>query len=197
MKLKERFYIRYELAKKQFSVLRRLVLKYKILSYATLFFLTLSNLHLRSENNQLALAISDLQVVVKSLEKDNLNVKDNMIIYNRDYEDFPLEYWEKAMIDKKFVAQYFNPKYVQSFGHHFDYDRFKYIGFTDFDIYSKPIAERYFQVDSLVAKNGVPIKTNEFYLDKKGRKKKLRVIKWRKVVAGVKIICGMVLFKEE
>ncbi|APZ46475.1 hypothetical protein BW723_09275 [Polaribacter reichenbachii] len=148
--------------------------KHKIITYASLLFLTVSTYFLRSENQQVKIDYARLQEKSKSLKR-------NMIIFNRNYEDFPLPVWQKVKRGDKFIIQYINPEYVKKFGHIFNNDQYALIGKNNFEIFSKKIAQAYYENDVAVAITGIQIENIEDAIDKFGNIIKLKVIKWRDI----------------
>ena len=63
--------------------------KHKVITYASLLFLTISTYFLRDENQK-------VKIDFAILKERNLNLKQNMIIFNRSYESFPLPVWQKV-----------------------------------------------------------------------------------------------------
>ena len=148
--------------------------KHKIITYCSLLFLTASTYFLRTENQQVKIDYARLQEKSKGL-------KHNMIIFNRNYEDFPLPVWQKVKRGGKFIIQYINPEYVNNFGHTFNYDQYALIGKNNFEIFPKKIAQIYYENDIAVAITGIEVESLEKGLDKFGKILNLKVIKWREI----------------
>jgi len=178
---------------KTFKKLRYFVVKYKIVTYFSLIALTFSNFKLRQDNKDLFTLVTSLKIEVQHLIQENYNVKDNLIIYNRNFESFPLPTWQKLKRGDKYISQYVNPCFMEDFGHLFDYDRFGYIGKTDEEIYPPKIAERIKNSDRRVAKTGKQEIRRESYFNHNGELKRLRVLKWRQIQYKDTLIYGMIL----
>lgn len=148
--------------------------KHKIITYASLLFLTVSTYFLRTENQ-------DVKISFATLKERNLNLKQNMIIFNRTYENFPLPVWQKVKRGGEFIIQYINPEYVNEFGHIFDNDQYALIGKNNFDIFPENIAQLYYENDVAVSRTGAELESIEEFIDKDGKKLKLKVIKWRDI----------------
>ena len=166
-----------KLAIKSKSVLFRvsnLEKKHKIITYASLLFLTVSTYFLRTENQ-------NIKINYASLQEKNINLKHNMVIFNRNYEDFPLPIWQKVKRGEEFITQYINPEYVNKFGHNFNNDQYALIGKNNFAMYPKKIAQIYYENDVAVSITGKDIETVEESVDINGNTIKLKVIKWRDI----------------
>lgn len=161
-------------SKKVLFNVSRLEKKHKIITYCSLLFLTASTYFLRTENQQ-------VKVEYARLEEKSKSLKHNMIIFNRNYEDFPLPVWQKVKRGDKFIIQYINPEYVNQFGHIFKYDQYALIGKNNFDIFPKKLAQTYYENDIAVAITGLKVESLEKAFDKVGNILKLKVIKWREI----------------
>lgn len=148
--------------------------KHKIITYASLLFLTVSTYFLRTENQ-------NIKIDFAMLQERNINLKHNMVIFNRNYEDFPLPVWQKVKRGDKFIMQYVNPVYVSKFGHLFDNDQYALIGKNNFDNFPKTIAQAYYENDVAVSIVGKNIEIIEETIDKEGKVVDLKVIKWRDI----------------
>lgn len=148
--------------------------KHKVITYASLLFLTVSTYFLRTENQK-------VKVEFATLKERNLNLKHNMIIFNRSYEGFPLPVWQKVKRGSEFIVQYINPQYVSDFGHIFNNDQYEVIGKNNFDLFPPKIAQLYYENDIAVSITGDKLESIEEFLDKNGNTIKLKVIKWRDI----------------
>lgn len=148
--------------------------KHKVITYASLLFLTVSTYFLRTENQTIKIDFAALQ------ERSN-NLKQNMIIFNRNYEGFPMPVWQKVKKKDKFIIQYVNPSYLEFFGYDFDYSQYNLMGKSNFDLFPKQIAQQYYENDVAVSVTGKKLETTEYFTDKSGKKLELKVIKWRDV----------------
>lgn len=171
---------------------------HKILTYISLLFLTINLYVLRKSDIKKTIDIENYKNEVKVLKVNFENevkaLKVNLITYNRSFEDFPIPYWEKKKVGNQFVSQYFNPVYVDFFGHEFNYNRYNIIGKNNFQLgYSKDIAQRYYENDVAVAITGDDLYTTEFYKDSLGSVRKIDVLKWRKIIGKDTLVPGMVL----
>lgn len=148
--------------------------KHKIITYASLLFLTVSTYFLRTENQ-------NIKINFATLKEKNLNLKQNMIIFNRNYEDFPLPVWQKVKRGKEFIIQYINPEYVTKFGHIFNNDKYALMGKNNFALFPKKIAQLYYENDVAVSITGKERESIEESIDSNGNIVKLKVIKWRDI----------------
>ena len=148
--------------------------KHKVITYASLLFLTVSTYFLRTENQNVKISYATLQ------ERNN-SLKQNMIIFSRNYESFPLPIWQKVKRGNEFIIQYINPEYVNKFGHNFNNNQYALIGKNNFAIFPKKIAQLYYENDVAVSITGKIRESIEESLDKDGNIIKLRVLKWRDI----------------
>lgn len=148
--------------------------KHKIITYASLLFLTVSTYFLRTENQNIKIDYATMQ------EKNN-SLKHNMVIFNRNFEDFPLPIWQKVKRGDEFIMQYTNPVYVEKFGHIFENDKYAIIGKNNFEIFPKKIAQSYYENDVAVAITGTKRESIVESLDKNGNRINLKVVKWREI----------------
>ncbi|MDD7913462.1 hypothetical protein [Polaribacter ponticola] len=137
-------------------------------------FLTVSTYFLRTENQ-------DIKVDFATLQERNANLKDNMVIFNRSYEDFPLPVWQKVKRGDEFIINYVNPEYLNKFGHNFEEGKYGVIGKNNFDLFPAKIAQLYYENDIAVSVTGAIIETIEESIDKDGNIMKLRIVKWRDI----------------
>ena len=148
--------------------------KHKIITYASLLFLTVSTYFLRTENQ-------NIKVNYATLQERSTNLKHNMVLFNRSYEDFPLPVWQKVKRGDEFIIQYINPEYVTKFGHIFNNDQYALIGKNNFAIFPKKLAKLYYENDVTVSITGKRRESIEESLDKNGNIIKLKVLKWRDI----------------
>lgn len=161
-------------SKKVLFTLSKLEKKHKIITYGSLLFLTLSTYFLRTENQ-------DIKIDYAMLEERNTNLKQNMIIFNRNYENFPLPVWQKVKRGKEFIMQYVNPEYVNQFGHLWNNDQYASIGKNNFELFPKHIAKSYYENDIVVSITGNERESIEEAISKNGNSIQLKVIKWREI----------------
>tara|TARA_R110001606_G_scaffold367726_1_gene523322 strand:- start:1269 stop:1865 length:597 start_codon:yes stop_codon:yes gene_type:complete len=155
--------------------------KFKIFTYFGLIFLTFKTWNINQDYNALNDNYIQLKVEFAKLETFNASLVSNMIIYNRNYEEFPLPVWQKVKRGDEFIIQYINPQYVSDFGHIFNDDQYALVGKNNFDMFPYKIAQQYYNVDLKVANTGIVVDTTEYSLDEKGLPIKLRVLKWRDI----------------
>lgn len=148
--------------------------KHKIVTYASLLFLTISTYFLRSENES-------IKIQYASIEERNISLKKNMLIFNSNYERFPLPVWQKVKRGNKFITQYVNPVYVKLFGLDFEQDKCELIGKTNFDLFPKKIAQKHYENDVAVSILGERLETIEEFEDDAGTRMKIRIVKWRDI----------------
>jgi hypothetical protein len=152
----------------------RLEKKHKIITYASLLFLSISTYFFRSENQ-------NIKINYAMLKEKNANMKYNMIIFNSNYEHLPLPTWQKVKRGKKFIIQYVNPAYVNKFNYLDINDQYAFIGKSNFELFPKNIAQLYYEGDIAVAITGKKRESIENTIDKKGNTFSLKVIKWREI----------------
>lgn len=148
--------------------------KHKIITYASLLFLTASTYFLRTENQNVKIKYATLQERSKGL-------KENMVIFNRNYEGFPLPVWQKVKRGNQFIIQYVNPSYVDDFGHLFSYDTYAHIGKNNFDLFDKKHAQEYYEKDLAVAVSGQELNSVDEFINKEGKVAFFKVVKWRQI----------------
>lgn len=160
--------------KKIFFTFSNLEKKHKIITYFSLLFLTVSTYFLRTENK-------NVKGNYKVLKERNTNLEHNMVLFNRNYEGFPLPVWQKIKQGNQFIIQYVNPEFVNKFGKNFNKDKYAFIGKNNFEMFPEKIAEIYFKNDIEVSNNGKELECDEKAIDANGTLLKLKVIKWRKI----------------
>jgi hypothetical protein len=148
--------------------------KHKIITYFSLLFLTVSTYFLRSENQ-------DVKIEFATIKERNSNLIQNMVIYNRSYESFPLPVWQKVKRGNHFVLQYANGPFVEHFGHNFNYDKYQIIGKNNFQIFPKNTAQDYYESDIAVAITGDEIEGIYKAFDENGDIITTRALKWREI----------------
>ena len=148
--------------------------KHKIITYASLLFLTVSTYFLRTENQ-------NVKIEYATLKERNLGLKQNMIIFNRNYEDFPLPVWQTVKRGDEFVLQYVNKAFIEHFGHIFGNSRYNIIGKNNFESFPKKIAQQYYENDIAVSITGDVILSNPEFIDKNGKALDMKVLKWRNI----------------
>lgn len=162
--------------------------KYKTaLTYSGLIFLTVSNFFLRRD-------IIDLEVQLQELKSENKSLISDMVYFNRSFEDFPLPVWQKVKRDDEFVMQYVNKSYYQNYLQPRGFDRYDYMGSTDFDIYDFKTASLFYARDLSLAIDGDWQRFDESILDVESNSRiNLDVIKWRIIERKDTLIYGMVV----
>lgn len=162
--------------------------KYKLITYGSLAFLTFTT-------NSLRIKVKESDVALATLKQKNLGLKENMIIYNRTFEEVPLAIWSKVKRGDYFLLQYLNPQYTKLFGHLYNNNRLNVIGKNNYEVLpdNYEIADEYNRNDMYVSITGNPINTTEYSVDSLGNKLDLKVWKWRDII-GKKdtIVFGMV-----
>lgn len=161
-------------SKKVFYKVSNLEKKHKIITYASLLFLTVSTYFLRTENQ-------NVKIKYASLQERSKGLKENMVIFNRNYEGFPLPVWQKVKRGNRFIIQYVNPSYVDNFGHQFSYDMYAHIGKNDFDLFDKKHAQDYYEKDLAVAITGKQLNSVDEFIDKNDKLAYIKVVKWRQI----------------
>ncbi len=147
---------------------------HKLLTYISLAFLTSTSYFMKKD-------LIDTKEELASVRQINTSLVANMVIFNRNYENFPLAVWQKVKRGNKFIVQYVNPQYEKDFGHLFNNDKYSLFGKSNFEIYEDGIATNYYKNDVKVAISGKPLLIDEFSYDSIGRKINLKVLKWRDI----------------
>lgn len=166
-------------------VVSNLEKKHKVITYASLLFLTVSTYFLRTENQR-------IKIDFDSIKERNKNLKNNMVIFNRNYENFPFPVWQKIKKGDEFIMQYINKEYIKRFGHLFNYDPFAQIGKNNYELYPVELADRYHKDDLLVAQSQDNIEVVDNTLDKNGKPLYAKTIKWREIKERDTLIYGIV-----
>ena len=146
--------------------------KHKIITYASLLFLTISTYFLRTENE-------NVKIESATLKEKNIGLIQNLIIFNRSYEGFPLPIWQKVKRGDKFIMNYINPEFLKMIGHDFDNNEYEIMGKNDFELFPQNIAQLYYENDIAVSITGEDLNVVENIIDKDGNIRKAKVIKWR------------------
>lgn len=148
--------------------------KHKIITYASLLFLTISTYFLRSENQ-------NIKINFATIQERNINLKNNMVIFNRSYEVFPLPVWQKVKRGNEFIMQYVNPTYLDYVGNQENDDIYDFIGKNNFELFPKHIAQIYYENDVAVSITGNKLETTEKFTENDGTTVKLKILKWREI----------------
>jgi len=146
--------------------------KHKIITYASLLFLTISTYFLRTENE-------NVKIESATLKEKNIGLIQNLIIFNRSYEGFPLPIWQKVKRGDKFIMNYINPEFLKMVGHDFNNNEYEIMGKNDFELFPQNIAQLYYENDIAVSITGEDLNVVENIIDKDGNIRKAKVIKWR------------------
>ena len=78
-------------------------------------------------------------------------------------------------------------------GHNFEYDRYRYIGKTDYEYQPKSLADMYRNYDISVAFTGIPMKLKVDIKDSLGKFIKVDVMKWRHIRERDTLVYGMII----
>ncbi len=148
--------------------------KHKVITYASLLLLSISTYFLRSDNEQLKIRFA-------SLKEKNISLKKNMLIFNSNYENFPLPVWQKVKRGNQFIMKYVNPEYVNRIGHLFNYDKYEQIGKNNFENFGPIYGQKYHEKDMSVSITGKELETIEETIDKDGKLIYVKSIKWRDI----------------
>lgn len=148
--------------------------KHKIITYISLLFLTISTYFLRSENQ-------NVKIEYATLQEKSLSLKQNMVFFNRNFEDFPLPIWQKVKRGNRFIVNYINPAYLKLFGHNFNNNMYEVLGKNNFEIFPKNIAQRYYENDIAVSITGNQLEAIEEFTDIEGKVKQVKFLIWRDI----------------
>lgn len=163
--------------------------KYRLFTYIPILVLSISSFSLRQKNEVLVHRVARLETLNETLVS-------NMILYNRGFESFPMPIFQKLKRGNRFIAQYFNPAYVRLMGHNFSYNRYAYIGKTDYEYYPKRMADLYYNYDVSVAFTGVPMKIAIVIKDSSDTELNVDVMKWRQIREKDTLIYGMIILEK-
>ena len=145
--------------------------KHKVITYVSLLFLTVSTYFLRTENQK-------VKIDFATLKERNESLTRNMVIFNRNYENFPQPVWQKIKQGNEFIM---NPEYVNRIGHLFNYDKYEQIGKNNFENFGPNFGQKYQENDMSVSITGKELETIEETTDKDGKLIYVKSIKWRDI----------------
>ncbi|MFC4268417.1 hypothetical protein [Polaribacter marinivivus] len=148
--------------------------KHKVITYVSLLFLTVSTYFLRTENQK-------VKIDFATLKERNESLTRNMVIFNRNYENFPQPVWQKIKQGDEFIMKYVNPEYVNRIGHLFNYDKYEQIGKNNFENFGPSYGQKYQENDMSVSISGKELETIEETTDKDGKLIYIKSIKWRDI----------------
>lgn len=148
--------------------------KHKVITYVSLLFLTVSTYFLRTENQK-------VKIDFATLKERNESLTRNMVIFNRNYENFPQPVWQKIKQGNEFIMKYVNPEYVNRIGHLFNYDKYEQIGKNNFENFGPSYGQKYQENDMSVSITGKELETIEETTDKDGKLIYIKSIKWRDI----------------
>jgi len=148
--------------------------KHKVITYVSLLFLTVSTYFLRTENQK-------VKIDFATLKERNESLIRNMVIFNRNYENFPQPVWQKIKQGNEFIMKYVNPEYVNRIGHLFNYDKYEQIGKNNFENFGPIYGQKYHEKDISVSITGKELETIEETIDKDGKLIYVKSIKWRDI----------------
>ena len=148
--------------------------KHKVITYVSLLFLTVSTYFLRTENQK-------VKIDFATLKERNESLTRNMVIFNRNYENFPQPVWQKIKQGNEFIMKYVNPEYVNRIGHLFNYDKYEQIGKNNFENFGPIYGQKYNEKDMSVSITGKELETIEETIDKDGKLIYVKSIKWRDI----------------
>jgi hypothetical protein len=148
--------------------------KHKVITYVSLLFLTVSTYFLRTENQK-------VKIDFATLKERNESLIRNMVIFNRNYENFPQPVWKKIKQGNKFIMKYVNPEYVNRIGYLFNYDKYEQIGKNNFENFGSTYGQKYHENDMSVSITGKELETIEETIDKDGKLIYVKSIKWRDI----------------
>lgn len=148
--------------------------KHKVITYVSLLFLTVSTYFLRTENQK-------VKIDFATLKERNESLTRNMVIFNRNYENFPQPVWQKIKQGNEFIMKYVNPEYVNRIGHLFNYDKYEQIGKNNFENFGPIYGQKYHEKDMSVSITGKELETIEETTDKDGKLIYVKSIKWRDI----------------
>lgn len=148
--------------------------KHKVITYVSLLFLTVSIYFLRTENQK-------IKIDFATLKERNESLTRNMVIFNRNYENFPQPVWQKIKQGNEFIMKYVNPEYVNRIGHLFNYDKYEQICKNNFENFGPIYGQKYNEKDMSVSITGKELETIEETIDKDGKLIYVKSIKWRDI----------------
>lgn len=140
------------------------------------------------KNDKLELLIENQHIVIEDLKKTNRELKlaydallDNMVLYNRSFEDFPLPVANKVKRGLNFYSNYYNIEYEREYFLKNNTNRYENVGRTDFNNAPFHIAKVWYDNDLEVALTGEKKVYSEPFLDSLNRMGRRKYFKWRKL----------------
>tara|TARA_R110002049_G_scaffold117597_1_gene271147 strand:+ start:434 stop:1021 length:588 start_codon:yes stop_codon:yes gene_type:complete len=168
--------------------------EYKVLTYASLLFLTITTNIIRKDYNDLQERFYQNETKLAQVEALNKSMVKGVVYYNNGLKFIPMASWKKKKVGSEFIGNFFNKTYVEIFGHQFGHNANNLIGRNNFQLgVPKSIAQRYYENDVAVAITGRPMLSQENYFDSIGRFRRIDAIKWRELRGIDTLVNGMVL----
>ncbi|MFV9549671.1 hypothetical protein [Algibacter sp. PT7-4] len=165
--------------------------------YITLCLGVVVNLYLNHSNY---LDNKTLESKVASLVAENKDLKqaynallDNMVAYNRTFDDFDLEVWNKVKKKDSFYSNYYNLAYESKHFKPKGENRHQNMGRTDFQNGYGWIADFWYKNDLEVAITGVSKIYDEPAIDSLGKVYWIKDWKWRRIKFLDTLVYGMKL----
>ena len=131
------------------------------------------------ENIELHKTTALFEKKVVELESVNKSLLDNMVMYNRSFEDFPWYVWNKVKRGYNFYSNYYNLVYEEDIFFPFGTNRYQNLGRTNFQNAPLFIASVWHKNDMYVAMNGGHNVFLEPQLDTNGKVIYQNNLKWR------------------
>lgn len=168
----------------------------RIIYYGGLIGLSISVYTLNKKLAKSQIKYESSQIKIAQLEKDYETLKQNVIFYFRDFDEFPLPVWQKVKRGDEYIIQNANPQYVLDFGNNFNYNKFEIVGKNNFALgYPYKVAANYKKNDSIVAYTGETQRITEHYTDSLNVKRRVDVVKWRVLKKLDTLIYGIIINK--
>lgn len=114
----------------------------------------LKNKNLVKEKIELIEKIDFLEEKNRELTASVQALMDNMVMYNRTFDEFDLEVWSKVKKGDTFYSNYYNLTYEENHFKPFGTNRYAKMGQTDYENTKKWIADFWFKDDLEVALTG-------------------------------------------
>ena len=154
------------------------------------------NLQLNAEVKHQTFIIGELKSENKDLKLAIESLLENMVDYNRSFEDFDLEVFNKVKKKDTYISNYYNLAYESAHFTPKGSNRYANMGKTDFDNVPKWMAALWFRSDSIVAVTGKSNVYTEPYFHPKTQKITWgNFYKWRRLANTDTLIYGLKLPK--
>lgn len=137
--------------------------------------------------------IQDLQTENVELKKVNSEIIANQISSTRILDRIKKPIWQKAKRGRRYTMQVLNKPFEVRFLKPYGLDKYDYYGQTDYNIFPFNAAKQFNKGDSLASTSEESINYTETFMDSKGEKITVDVMKWREITVDKDtLIWGMI-----